>query len=123
MTGWEPPAIHVASWKPKVGRSAPVAVELCCGMGAIGIGLRSLGIRVAKAYDAWSSAVSIYNHNAPEPVAVCCDLLANDGYKRLVSDGQSHRLAQAAPSEASWRRSLSVRKPDYGQFETSPTVC
>lgn len=86
MRGWEPAAIHVVSWKPRAGRSAPVAVELCCGMGAVGIGLRSLGIRVAKAYDAWNSAVSIYNHNAPEAVAVCCDLLAEDCYKRVVSE-------------------------------------
>jgi len=86
MDFWEPPAIEVSSWRPPINSSAPVAVELCCGMGAIGIGLRSLGIRVANAYDSWNAAVAIYNHNAPEPVAVECDLLSREGHNRVVSD-------------------------------------
>ena len=49
----------------------------------MGIGLRSLGIRVAKAYDAWDAAVSVYNHNAPKPVAVECDLLTRYGHNRV----------------------------------------
>ena len=88
MNIWEPPKISPTSWEPVVCKTAPVAVELCCGMGAIGIGLRSLGIRVAKAYDAWNAAVSVYNHNAPEPVAVECDLLTKYGHNRVVSDCQ-----------------------------------
>ena len=40
MNVWEPPKISPVSWEPVVCRTAPVAVELCCGMGAIGIGLR-----------------------------------------------------------------------------------
>lgn len=55
-------------------------------MGAIGIALRSLGIRVVKAYNTWDAAVAVYNHNAPEPVAVQCDLLAKEGYNRVISD-------------------------------------
>lgn len=86
MTNWEPPNVSVASWRPAIRKPAPVAVELCCGMGAIGIGLRALGIRVAKAYDAWDAAVAVYNQNAPEPVAVECDLLSRDGHNRVVSD-------------------------------------
>jgi DNA (cytosine-5)-methyltransferase 1 len=86
MNSWEPPAIRVQSWKPEIRSGAPIAIELCCGMGAIGIGLRSLGIRVAKAYDSWNAAVTAYNHNAPEAVAVQCDLLSKDGYDRVVTD-------------------------------------
>ena len=73
------------SWIPPIGESAPVAVELCSGMGAIGLGLRSLGFRVAHAYDSWEAAVAIYNHNAVEPVAVECDLLAHGGLRRKLS--------------------------------------
>src|SRR5437867_4126996 len=40
-----------------------MAVELCAGLGGIGIGLRALGFHVAKAYDSWEEAVAIYNHN------------------------------------------------------------
>jgi DNA (cytosine-5)-methyltransferase 1 len=58
-------------------------------MGAIGIGLRTLGFRVAKAYDSWSTAVAVYNHNAPEAVAVQCDLLTREGYNRVVTDCRS----------------------------------
>lgn len=55
------------------------AVEMCCGMGGIGIGLAAAGYQVVRAYDSWSDAVAIYNHNAPEPVAGCCDILSSEG--------------------------------------------
>ena len=70
------------------GRSLGTAVELCCGMGAIGLGLRALGFHVAGAYDSWDAAVDIYNHNAPEPVAVKCNLLADEGLRRVKKDGR-----------------------------------
>jgi DNA (cytosine-5)-methyltransferase 1 len=70
-------------------------------MGAIGIGLRSLGIRVAKAYDSWNTAVTVYNHNAPEPVAVQCDLVSKEGYNRVITDcrqlGELDLLAAGPP--------------------------
>ena len=101
MNVWEPPKISPVSWESLVSKNAPAAVELCCGMGGIGIGLRSLGIRVAKAYDAWDAAVSVYNHNAPEPVAVECDLLTRRGHNRVVSDcqklGELELLAAGPP--------------------------
>ncbi len=90
MKAWEPPAFPVKSWKTAAGKRAPVAVEICCGMGAIGIGLRSLGFRVMHAYDSWDTAVGIYNHNAPDPVAVQCDLLADAGFRRVKKD--CHKL-------------------------------
>jgi DNA (cytosine-5)-methyltransferase 1 len=68
-----------------VGRGL-VAVELCAGLGGIGIGLRRLGLQVARAYDSWDEAVAIYNHNAPKPVAVRCNLLSWDGQRAVVSD-------------------------------------
>lgn len=66
-----------------MSQSAPVAVELCAGMGGIGIGLRALGFVVAKAYDAWDDAVAIYNANAPEQVAAKCNLLAESGRQEV----------------------------------------
>lgn len=72
-----------STWAPDLNDDAPIAVELCCGMGAVGLGLRSLGFRVAHAYDSWDAAVSIYNHNAPEPVAETCDLLAPGSRRRI----------------------------------------
>lgn len=86
MKNWEPLQIRVESWKPAIRTSAPIAIELCCGMGAIGLGLRSFGFRVACAYDSWDAAVAIYNHNTPEPVAVECDLLADEGLRRVKKD-------------------------------------
>jgi len=74
------------TWLPSLGEGAPLAVELCSGMGAIGLGLRSLGFRVAHAYDCWNAAVAIYNHNAPKPVAVECDLLTVEGLRRVRTD-------------------------------------
>ena len=65
-----------AALPPKPQRTA---VELCCGMGGIGVGLTAAGYRVVRAYDSWSDAVAVYNHNAPERVASVCDILSNDG--------------------------------------------
>lgn len=64
-------------------------VELCAGMGGIGIGLRALGLTVDRAYDSWPEAVSVYNRNcsAPANVATQCDLLSNDGC-RIVAAGK-----------------------------------
>ena len=62
------------------------AVELCCGMGGISIGLAASGYSVVKAYDSWSDAVAIYNHNAPEPVARTCDILSNDGKATIKNE-------------------------------------
>lgn len=77
------------TWLPSLDESAPTAVELCCGMGAIGLGLRSLGFQVAHAYDSWTEAVAIYNHIAPEPVAVTCDLLTDEGMRQVKKDCHS----------------------------------
>src|SRR5687768_13438920 len=63
-----------------------VAVELCAGMGGIGIGLRALGFTVAKAYDVWDEAVAVYNANAPRAVASQCNLLGEVGRKKVIAD-------------------------------------
>ena len=103
MTSWEPPEIRLSSWKPDFGAHAPLAVELCCGMGAIGIGLRTLGFSVRKAYDSWDQAVSIYNHNVPEPVAVKCNLLSKEGFGLVQSEcrrlGELELLAAGPPCQ------------------------
>ena len=72
-----------STWTPETNDRAPTVVELCCGMGGIGLGLRSLGFQVAHAYDSWGDAVAIYNHNTPNPVAESCDLLARGSLQRI----------------------------------------
>jgi len=84
-----------------VSAALGVAVELCSGMGGIGIGLRSLGFHVAKAYDSWTEAVAIYNHNVPGGVAVNCNLLSDRGRDLVRADcgrlGQIDLLAAGPP--------------------------
>jgi hypothetical protein len=66
-----------------------VAVELCAGLGGIGIGLRALGFHVAKAYDSWEEAVAVYNHNF-DSVASTCNLLSEKG--RTLIKAERRRL-------------------------------
>ena len=65
-----------------------VAVELCAGMGGIGLGANRLGFVVERAYDSWHQAVEIYNYNshARTPTAIECDLLSAAGLQRITSD-------------------------------------
>lgn len=63
-----------------------VAVELCAGLGGIGIGLRELGFTVTRAYDSWKDAVAIYNHNWPGEVATTCNLLSKEGRELVMAD-------------------------------------
>jgi len=63
-----------------------VAVELCAGLGGVGIGLRALGFRVVRAYDSWKQAVAIYNHNFGEDVAATANLLSEMGRKLVEAD-------------------------------------
>lgn len=55
-------------------------------MGGIGIGLRKLGYRIARAYDAWAEAVAIYNWNSEDRVATQCDLLSEEGRRQIRRD-------------------------------------
>lgn len=66
--------------------SAGVAVELCAGLGGIGIGLRALGFEIRRAYDSWKEAVSVYNHNCADNVATECNLLSGEGWKAVQGD-------------------------------------
>ena len=79
------------------------AVELCCGMGGIGIGLAMSGYDVVSAYDCWPSAVRVYNHNAAQPVAQVCDILADGGMLRVERDrrrlGEIDVLAAGPPCQ------------------------
>jgi DNA (cytosine-5)-methyltransferase 1 len=90
-----------AAWPLTAPPADKLAVELCCGMGGIGIGLAASGYEVVKAYDAWEPAVAIYNHNAPKPVAQDCDLLSDGGRATIRSDrrriGQIDLLAAGPP--------------------------
>ncbi len=63
-----------------------VAVELCAGLGGIGIALRELGYHVERAYDSWKVAVDVYNENAAEPVAAQCDLVSDQGRRMVARD-------------------------------------
>lgn len=81
--------------------SRGVAIELCSGMGGIGIGLRALGFEVRRAYDSWEDAVAIYNHNSADDVARCRNLLTDVGRKSVRSDtknlGEIELLAAGPP--------------------------
>jgi DNA (cytosine-5)-methyltransferase 1 len=68
--------------KPSLG----VAIELCAGLGGIGLGLRELGLDVRHAYDAWSTAIDVYNSNDESQRAKVCDLLSNSGRRMIASD-------------------------------------
>lgn len=68
------------------GAADPVAVELCAGLGGIGIGLRALGFRIAKAYDSWTEAVAIYNHNFGDGVAAKANLLSDKARELVRAD-------------------------------------
>src|SRR5690242_685199 len=70
----------------RIYTEAGVAVEMCCGLGGIGIGLRALGFRIAKAYDLWPEAVAIYNQNFPDDIATSCNLLSEKGKALVKAD-------------------------------------
>jgi DNA (cytosine-5)-methyltransferase 1 len=76
------------------------AVELCAGLGGIGIGLRALGFHIAKAYDSWDESVATYNHNFGE-VAATCNLLSEKGRQLVRADrrkiGELDLLAAGPP--------------------------
>jgi len=86
-------------------RDAGTAVELCAGLGGIGIGLRALGYEVRRAYDSWDEAVAIYNHNVPGEVAASCNLLSPAGRKLIDADrkriGPVDLLAAGPPARGS----------------------
>src|ERR1700726_4810586 len=75
----ESPVSSWTRWPMNPPKPTHVAVELCSGMGGIGIGLAAAGYKVIRAYDSWPGAVAIYNHNAPEPVAAAFDIVADKG--------------------------------------------
>ena len=89
-----------AGVKAKVG-SRGVAVELCAGLGGIGIGLRALGFEVAKSYDSWDDAVAVYNHNFSAEAAFACNLLSEKGHELIGADcrrvGEIELLAAGPP--------------------------
>lgn len=66
--------------------SRGTAVELCAGLGGIGLGLREVGFDVRNAYDAWSTAVDVYNFNDDGARAKTCDLLSSAGRQIIAAD-------------------------------------
>lgn len=81
--------------------SRGVAVELCAGLGGIGIGLRALGFEVAKSYDSWDDAVAVYNYNFSAQAAFACNLLSEKGRELIGADrrqiGEVELLAAGPP--------------------------
>ena len=90
-----------SSSEKRATRHLGVAVELCAGLGGIGIGLRALGFHVAKAYDSWKEAVAIYNHNFAGEVAATANLLSEKGRQLVKADrrriGEVDVLAAGPP--------------------------
>lgn len=68
--------------------SRGTAIELCAGLGGIGLGLREVGFDVRHAYDAWSTAVDVYNHNDTTARAKVCDVLTPDGRRMIAADSR-----------------------------------
>jgi DNA (cytosine-5)-methyltransferase 1 len=87
--------------QPILQTSGRIAVELCAGLGGIGIGLRELGFEVARAYDFWGEAVAVYNHNLRGDIAVECNLLSGKGRALVQADcrqlGEIDLLAAGPP--------------------------
>ena len=71
--------------KRDITQQTGVAVELCAGLGGIGIGLRALGFHIARAYDSCDKAVAVYNHNFGD-VAARCNLLSAEGRELVTAD-------------------------------------
>ena len=71
---------------PLLAKSNSRAIELCAGFGGIGLGLRTLGFEIAKAYDSWEEAVTVYNHNFPGNIATQCNLLSSSGRAIVAAD-------------------------------------
>lgn len=67
------------------------AIELCAGLGGIGLGLRALGFTVVKAYDSWDEAVAVYNHNFPGNCAANCNLVSAVGFATVEDDCRRHK--------------------------------
>lgn len=51
------------------------AVELCCGLGGMGLGLGRLGVEISAGFDIWDQAVSVYRQNSVGARAETLDLL------------------------------------------------
>ena len=89
------------TWPVVLPEPQHTAIELCCGMGGIRLGLEAAGYRVVKAYDSWPDATAIYNHNAREPIAASCDILSDRGQETIKNDcrrlGEIDLLAAGPP--------------------------
>lgn len=59
-------------------------MELCAGMGGMGIALQALGYDVVGAFDSWDEAVAVYNHNLGGARAEVCNLLTARGRARVA---------------------------------------
>lgn len=72
--------------KIQIQARKPIAIELCAGLGGMGIGLRAIGFDVVRAYDSWNEAVAVYNHNFPGDLANQCNLLTAGGRAAVAAD-------------------------------------
>lgn len=63
----------------KMGR----AVELCCGLGGMGLGFARLGVEICAGFDLWEQAVSVYRHNVVGAKAEVLDLVDPSSPKRM----------------------------------------
>lgn len=68
------------------------AVELCCGLGGMGLGFSRLGVHICAGYDLWDQAVSVYRQNAVGATSEVLDLLDPS------SPGKVRRWSQKAAS-------------------------
>jgi DNA (cytosine-5)-methyltransferase 1 len=107
--------------------SAGIAIELCAGLGGIGIGLRKLGFEIAKAYDSWKEAVAIYNDNFGDDVAATANLLSENGRRLVKADcrrmGDIELVAAGPPCVlAAMPEYLAILRPRLFLIENVPDL-
>ncbi|MEV0732422.1 DNA cytosine methyltransferase [Polymorphospora sp. NPDC050346] len=107
VSGWErSPLGLMLPARPRRRYARPVAVELFCGAGGIGLGLHQAGYHVAAASDAWDTAAITYMVNLARPgVKIHFDTPERgrefeatlDRRFGLVPPGRSKRARRAEP--------------------------
>jgi DNA (cytosine-5)-methyltransferase 1 len=60
------------------------AIELCCGLGGMGLGLTRLGVDISAGFDVWERALAVYRHNRVGGRAEALDLLDPLGPRKVL---------------------------------------
>lgn len=63
-------------------------IDLFCGCGGLSLGFEKAGFEVALAIDMWKDAITTYNHNNKNNIAVCEDIhnFTNDFLDKFTNE-------------------------------------